>query len=153
METGDIVCDCDFDSNEQVELSKKENECKTDSSKKKTTFGRRLLSPAFFQSSTKPETGRWSFASGTFQSENEWKPKFLQFCKESSRMKTFSTWPKQMNPKPDELAKAGFFYEGVSDTCRCFFCGVIVHNWEIKDEAFEEHLKHSPKCHYLTYHM
>ena len=34
-----------------------------------------------------------------------------------------------------------------------FFCGLVVHNWETHDDAFEEHLKHSPKCHYVEFHM
>ena len=34
-----------------------------------------------------------------------------------------------------------------------FFCGLVVHNWERHDDAFEEHLKHSPKCHYVEFHM
>ena len=43
--------------------------------------------------------------------------------------------------------------KGFSDTCRCFFCGLVVHSWETHDDAFEEHLKHSPKCHYVEFHM
>ena len=100
------------------------------------------------QMSSVPVQPIWSF--GGF---NEWKPKHLSYCKESSRMSSFNTWPKQMNPKPEQLAKAGFFYEGVSDTCRCFFCGLVVHNWETHDDALEEHRKHSPKCHYVEFHM
>ena len=68
-------------------------------------------------------------------------------------MSSFNTWPKQMNPKPEQLAKAGFFYEGVSDTCHCFFCELVVHNWETHDDALEEPRRHSPKCHYVEFHM
>ena len=34
-----------------------------------------------------------------------------------------------------------------------FFCGLVVHNWETHDDALEEHRRHSPKCHYLEFHM
>ena len=135
-------CDCD-----QIEMSSRKDTVK------RTPFERRILRPALFSPPPRPQTIPWSFAPGTFQPVNEWKPKFLEFVKESSRLKTFSTWPKQMNPKGAELARVGFFYEGVSDTCRCFFCGILVHNWEVKDDAFEEHLKHSPDCHYVEYLM
>lgn len=144
---------CDCDAYDQIEMSEK---CKvqSDAAKKNaTSFQRKLLSPAFFKSSAGSQTSKWSFSSGPVETVNEWKPKFVEFCKQSSRMKSFSTWPKQMNPKPQDLARVGFFYEGVSDTCRCFFCGIIVHNWEVKDDAFEEHKRHSPNCHYLKYLM
>ena len=78
-----------------------------------------------------------------------WKPKYIQYLSLAERLATFNTWPKQMNPKPEELAQAGFFYEGVSDTCCCFYCGVIVHNWEIKDRAIEEHRKWQPSCDFI----
>ena len=111
------ACDCDAYEKNQYELSSRQNErdlskMMRDSIGCKPPAYQNLMS----QTSSVPVRPIWSF--GGF---NEWKPKHLSYCKESSRMSSFNTWPKQMNPKPEQLAKAGFFYEGVSDTCRCFF--------------------------------
>ena len=143
------TCDCDVYEKNQYELSSTQNE--RDLSRiKRDAIG--CKPPAYPNWISQVSSARvkpiWSF--GGF---NEWKPKHLSYCKKSSRMASFNTWPKQMNPKPEQLVKAGFFYEGVSDTCRCFFCGLVVHNWEAHDDALEEHLKHSPKCHYVEFHM
>ena len=138
----EVACDCDAYGHTQQE----ESSPKIQSDATIMSVNSKQRNP-FFQPSP-PLRPIWSFGG-----YNEWKPKFISYCKESSRMATFGTWPKQMNPKPEQLAKSGFFYEGVSDTCRCFFCGVLVHNWEVKDDAFEEHLKHSPDCQYIRYHM
>ena len=143
------ACDCDAYEKNQYELSSRQNErdlskMMRDSIGCKPPAYQNLMS----QTSSVPVRPIWSF--GGF---NEWKPKHLSYCKESSRMSSFNTWPKQLNPKPEQLAKAGFFYEGVSDTCRCFFCGLVVHNWETHDDALEEHRRHSPKCHYVEFHM
>ena len=140
----DVTCDCE--ASDQVELSSKRTQAELESMKR-SSLGSKLLSPVF--STHKP----WTFGIRPFTEDNEWKPKFLQYRKESSRLASFGTWPKQMNPKPQELAKAGFFYEGVSDTCQCFHCGLIVHNWEIDDDAVGEHYRHSPKCRFVEFLM
>ena len=66
-----------------------------------------------------------------------------------ARLKTFESWPRQMNPKAEELAQAGFFYKGISDQCTCFFCGISCNNWEFGDNAFQEHINHNSKCKYI----
>ena len=79
-----------------------------------------------------------------------WVPFYEEFANYRRRLNTFDTWPKQMNPKPDDLTQAGFFYGGVSDTVYCFFCGKGIHCWELHENAFEEHKKWSPNCGYLN---
>ena len=141
----EVACDCD--AMEQIELTTQKSQAELEA-QKRSIF------------STQKS---WSFGTHCHASEhhptyieevdNEWKPKFLQYCKESDRLVTFATWPKQMNPKPEKLAKAGFFYEGVSDTCQCFHCRIITFNWEVKDDPIQEHYKHSWRCHFVEYLM
>ena len=135
----DVACDCD--AMHQIELSIQKSQAELESQKRSIFSRPKLYS---FGTATPP---------GELELNSEWKPKFMQYSKESSRLASFATWPKQMNPKPEELAKAGFFYEGVSDTCRCFHCGLIVHNWEVDDNAVEQHFRHSRKCNFVQYLM
>lgn len=137
---------CDYDSASLIELCSKQKQEELETMKR-GAMGAKIFSPLF---STQKA---FSFGTQSAPLENEWKPKFLHFCKESARLKTFATWPKQMRPKPEELAKCGFFYEGVSDTCRCFFCGLLVHNWETDDDPIEEHFRHKPSCHFVEFLM
>ena len=139
-------CDCDCDVLQQIESTTKKTQAELDSMKR-SALGSKMFGPLFSTQKT------WTFGTRPFMDNNEWKPKFLSYCKESSRLATFATWLKQMNPKPEQLAKAGFFYEGVSDTCRCFHCGLIVHNWEPEDDALGEHYRHSPRCHFVEFLM
>lgn len=81
--------------------------------------------------------------------EKSWMPLHPTKYKLEERLKSFTKWPPQMSPRPDELAHAGFFYSGSSDYVYCFHCGVALKNWEMTDNAFEEHKKWSPKCKFL----
>ena len=58
-------------------------------------------------------------------------------------------WSPQTVQTPRQLAEAGFFYTGYGDATLCFHCGCGLKRWLKKDDPFEEHAKHSPKCHYL----
>lgn len=65
------------------------------------------------------------------------------------RLHTFEYWSKQIRPKKEALAKAGFYYTGTTDKVTCFACGVNVASWEPEDEPWTEHEKWSPACIYL----
>ena len=39
-------------------------------------------------------------------------PKFLAYFSNHARLRTFRTWPHGMNPSPDSLSGAGFYYTG-----------------------------------------
>ena len=58
-------------------------------------------------------------------------------------------WPQQLVQHPIELARAGFFYSGLSDGVICYQCGIGLSQWTITDVPFEEHAKMYPKCYYL----
>ena len=66
-----------------------------------------------------------------------------------NRLLTFATYPKQMIPDKYQLARAGFYYTKEGDIVICFQCRVKVSAWERHDNAFAEHYKWSPNCHYL----
>ena len=84
------TCDCDAYEKNQYELSSRQNE-RDESKMMRDAIG--CKPPAYqnlmSQMSSAPVRPIWSF--GGF---NEWKPKYLSYCKESSRMASFNTWPK-----------------------------------------------------------
>ncbi|XP_008147422.2 baculoviral IAP repeat-containing protein 3 [Eptesicus fuscus] len=67
---------------------------------------------------------------------------------ENARLLTFRTWPLTFL-SPTDLAKAGFYYIGPGDRVACFACGGKLSNWEPKDDAMSEHLRHFPQCPFL----
>merc|ERR1719234_1081009 len=66
-----------------------------------------------------------------------------------SRLATFHTWPPGLKQRPDQMARAGFFYEGVSDQVKCFSCDGGLGSWDEGDSPEEEHAKWFPGCTYL----
>ncbi|XP_061177609.1 uncharacterized protein LOC133186371 [Saccostrea echinata] len=77
------------------------------------------------------------------------KPKFPPYAILSKRISSFEGWSKDIPQSPTELSKAGYFYVGVSDYVRCFFCGGGLRNWERSDVPWEEHAKWFPRCAFL----
>ena len=73
-------------------------------------------------------------------------PRLVTF---ESRLATFHTWPPGLKQRPEQMAKAGFFYEGVSDQVKCFSCDGGLGSWEEGDSPEEEHAKWFPGCTYL----
>ncbi|XP_005378032.2 PREDICTED: baculoviral IAP repeat-containing protein 3 [Chinchilla lanigera] len=67
---------------------------------------------------------------------------------EKARLLTYQTWPLTFL-SPTDLAKAGFYYIGPGDRVACFACGGKLSNWEPKDDAMAEHLRHFPNCPFL----
>lgn len=67
--------------------------------------------------------------------------KFSSYRDLSMRKSSFTGWPPQMRQKPDELAEAGLFYLGQGDKTRCFWCGVVISEWEAGDVPIVEHAK------------
>ncbi|XP_058519962.1 baculoviral IAP repeat-containing protein 3 [Ochotona princeps] len=67
---------------------------------------------------------------------------------EKARLLTYQMWPLTFL-SPVDLAKAGFYYIGPGDRVACFACGGKLSNWEPKDDAMAEHLRHFPNCPFL----
>ncbi|XP_061192415.1 death-associated inhibitor of apoptosis 1-like [Saccostrea echinata] len=64
------------------------------------------------------------------------------------RLKTFSKYPKNAVKEKEDLADNGFHYigNGKDDKVQCTFCGIIMNNWEEKDDIQSEHRRFSPSC-------
>lgn len=68
---------------------------------------------------------------------------------EKIRLRTFTQFPNEyMDIKM--LAKYGFYYIGQNETCRCYFCGAEINDWEIFMNPLTEHWKQSTNCPILT---
>lgn len=76
-------------------------------------------------------------------------PAYPDYAILSTRLATFSEWPKSMKQKPKELAEAGFFYTGKGDQALCFYCGGGLKNWEENDDPWEQHALWFSKCGFL----
>ena len=81
--------------------------------------------------------------------EELWIPYNPLMADNYNRFQTFATWPMQMQQKPLDLSSSGFYYLKEGDKVRCFYCGIMIHKWEEKDDIVSEHRRHSGKCKYL----
>lgn len=73
--------------------------------------------------------------------------RYPEFADLESRTKSFRKWYLSLIKRPDELARAGFFYTGCNDIVRCFSCGGTLSNWLSSDVAWERHItKLSADC-------
>lgn len=80
---------------------------------------------------------------------SEGAPKFPEFSKPAAREATFDKMTISLTQTPQELAEAGFFYQGHSDNMQCYYCGVLLKNWEPADDPWGEHQHWSSKCEHL----
>ncbi|VDI82130.1 baculoviral IAP repeat-containing protein 7/8 [Mytilus galloprovincialis] len=74
------------------------------------------------------------------------KPKYPKYAIKTTRLSSFDNWPTYLSQTPEELINAGFFYTGIEDHCRCFFCGGGLRRWEEGDLPWTEHARWYPKC-------
>ncbi|CAG2184551.1 BIRC2_3 [Mytilus edulis] len=77
-------------------------------------------------------------------------PKFPNLIDEGDRIKTFSNWPNiVVRPTSIDIAKAGFFYTGRGDECRCHYCDGGLQHWESGDNPWEQHAYYFPFCKFV----
>ncbi|XP_013399962.1 baculoviral IAP repeat-containing protein 7-like [Lingula anatina] len=74
------------------------------------------------------------------------RPRHERYAIENTRVQTFANWPPSRIPRPEELARAGFFYAGFGDNVKCFFCDGGLRNWEPQDDPWAEHARWFPRC-------
>ncbi|XP_016970888.2 death-associated inhibitor of apoptosis 1 isoform X2 [Drosophila rhopaloa] len=90
-----------------------------------------------------PELCRTPAASGNYF------PEYPEYAVESTRLRTFEAWPRNLKQKPQQLAEAGFFYTGVGDRVRCFSCGGGLKDWDDNDEPWEQHALWLSQCRFV----
>merc|ERR1719430_2197396 len=73
-------------------------------------------------------------------------PAHKNYVTEQARLNTYSTWPPALPQRPQELAQAGFFYTGLSDQVKCFYCDGGLESWEKQDSPWSEHQKWFSDC-------
>ncbi|CAH1731448.1 unnamed protein product [Aphis gossypii] len=76
-------------------------------------------------------------------------PKHPEYSTLLSRLKTFDSHPLRSCRDKYSLAECGFTYTGTGDSVRCFYCGLLLLEWEEDDEAWQQHAMHNPKCVYV----
>jgi len=65
-----------------------------------------------------------------------------------ARLKTFENWPRS-NPTPSELTQAGFYHLKDGDKTKCFYCSIILWQWQETDNPWVEHAIWSGRCPYF----
>ncbi|OCU02363.1 hypothetical protein XELAEV_18008126mg [Xenopus laevis] len=71
------------------------------------------------------------------------------FQDENVRLDSFKKWPENAHARPASLAGAGFYFTGITDTVKCFTCGVCINSFEPGDDPYSEHKKFHPACTFL----
>lgn len=64
---------------------------------------------------------------------------------ENMMRETYLFWPKAY-PAIDDMVKSGLYYTGSGDSVCCINCGIVLHDWQPKDQPNVEHVKHAPLC-------
>jgi len=63
-----------------------------------------------------------------------------------ARTRTFREWPPALRQQPAQLSEAGFFYIGLSDQVKCFYCDGGLRNWQPEDDPWTEHSRWFSEC-------
>jgi hypothetical protein len=99
--------------------------------------------PDYAMSSESTRLGQFSLVS-----EHE-PPKHLNLVSSGSRTDTFKEWTPNAYVTVEDLVVAGFFYLGIQDYVKCFYCDVGVCNWEREDDPWTEHCRWSKSCRFV----
>jgi len=73
-------------------------------------------------------------------------PLHPQYATLEARLRTFREWPPALRQQPKELADAGFYYIGLSDQVKCFYCDGGLRNWQPEDMPWVEHARWFSRC-------
>jgi len=73
-------------------------------------------------------------------------PANAKYSTVEARTRTFREWPPALRQQPAQLAEAGFFYIGLSDQVKCFYCDGGLRNWQPEDDPWTEHARWFSEC-------
>ena len=73
-------------------------------------------------------------------------PLHPQYAALEARLRTFREWPPALRQQPKQLAEAEFYYIGLSDQVKCFYCDGGLRNWQSEDEPWVEHARWFSRC-------
>ena len=73
-------------------------------------------------------------------------PANSKYSTPESRLRSFKDWPPALRQEPKQLAEAGFYYIGLSDQTKCFYCDGGLRNWQPEDDPWTEHARWFSKC-------
>jgi len=76
-------------------------------------------------------------------------PASTKYSTVEARLRTFKDWPPALKQEPRQLADAGFYYIGLSDQTKCFYCEGGLRNWQPNDDPWTEHARWFTKCGYV----
>jgi hypothetical protein len=79
-------------------------------------------------------------------SEKAYHPAYTSY---QARLETYKEWPATLSQQPNDLAKAGFYYFGIKDMVKCFFCNGGLKNWDHNDDPYQDHVRWFPKCQFI----
>jgi len=73
-------------------------------------------------------------------------PLHPQYATLEARLRTFRDWPPALKQQPKQLSEAGFYYIGLSDQVKCFYCDGGLRNWQPEDLPWVEHARWFSRC-------
>ncbi|CAC5422367.1 unnamed protein product [Mytilus coruscus] len=77
------------------------------------------------------------------------RPRYPVYVELAARLHSFRRWP-FYGPTVEDLAHAGFFGERHNgDSVCCYYCGVVLNNWDRNDDPWVEHAWWFPQCRFL----
>ena len=82
----------------------------------------------------------WSLSSGNTMALEE------SMSNNLLKIHSFNNFPRQVNIFASFLARAGFYYTGVSDDVRCYACGITHWKWTSRDGPIAIHRSLTPSC-------
>ena len=72
-----------------------------------------------------------------------------EFISYETRLGTFDIWGVDKHPKPEQLAKCGFYLGVSANKTYCFYCGRSKTNWSPFENPWVEHAILSSTCPFL----
>ena len=79
-----------------------------------------------------------------------WNPFCPDFETYNNRLSSFKYWPLDRFIPSKILSLAGFFHLDKRDhTVMCYYCGLVLSEWELYDNPIFEHRRHQVNCFHL----